>query len=186
MFLLSWATADAADWTRFRGPNGSGVSEDGKTPLTWSDEKNLKWKTPLPGPGTSSPIVVGERVYVTCYSGYGVEGATGSERDLKRHLVCVDRATGKIIWSKSVAALPEDPYRGFLADHGYASNTPASDGEQIFAFFGKTGVVAFDLEGNQLWQVNLGKESGPRRWGPLGSLPDLVPEPGDRQRGGGK
>jgi hypothetical protein len=70
------------------------------------------------------------------------------------------------VWSKDVPAdTPEDPYRGFLTDHGYASSTPATDGENIFAFFGKTGVVAFDLEGKQLWKVNVGKESGRQRWG---------------------
>src|SRR5438093_3572197 len=165
-FLIAAAALPGADWTRFRGPNGSGVSDDAKPPATWSEAKNLKWKTKLPGPGTSSPLILGDKVFVTSYSGYGVESGGGKAEDLKRQLVCVERGSGKILWSKDVAAdMPEDPYRGFLADHGYASSTPATDGENIFAFFGKTGVVAFDLEGKQLWKVNVGKESGRMRWG---------------------
>jgi hypothetical protein len=164
--LLSAATLSAADWTRFRGPNGSGVSEDAKPPATWSDSKNLKWKTKLPGPGTSSPLILGDKIFLTSYTGYGVDGASGRAADLKRQLLAIDRGSGKVLWSKEVAAeMPEDPYNGFLRDHGYASNTPATDGESIFAFFGKTGVLAFDLQGNQLWKVNVGKESGRMRWG---------------------
>ncbi|MCH7729858.1 MAG: serine/threonine protein kinase, partial [Planctomycetes bacterium] len=76
----------AGDWVRFRGPNGSGVSSD-SIPTTWDEKTNLQWKTKLPGAGSSSPIVLGERVYVTCFSGAG-------GRDLKRQLVCVDRSNG--------------------------------------------------------------------------------------------
>ena len=65
-------SAPAADWPRFRGPNGDGLSPDSApAPVEWSEAKNLKWKTALPGPGLSSPIIVGDRVFVTCYSGYG-------------------------------------------------------------------------------------------------------------------
>jgi outer membrane protein assembly factor BamB len=110
--------------------------------------------------------VVGARVFVTCYSGYGDGRGTGSPETLKRHLVCLDRATGRVLWDQAVAAdLPEDSYTGYLTEHGYASSTPVSDGERVYVFFGKTGALAFDLEGRQLWKVNLGKESGNRRWG---------------------
>ena len=95
----------AADWSRFRGPNGSGVSQDtAAVPTTWSETKNLKWKVALPGPGSSSPIIVGDRIFVTCWSGYGTSReAPGEQAALRRHLVCVDRETGKTIWSKSTA-----------------------------------------------------------------------------------
>lgn len=158
-------TVPASDWRQFRGPNGSGIAAADATPATtWSDAQNLKWKVALPGPGSSCPIVVGERVFVTCYSGYGDGG--GSPDKLQRHLVCVDRATGKILWDKSVPAeLPEDPFSGYLTEHGYASSTTVTDGERVYVFFGKTGALAFDLEGKQLWQVNLGKLSNNRRWG---------------------
>src|SRR5205823_833770 len=130
----------AADWARFRGPNGSGVSADqAPTPVTWNDRQNVKWKVELPGPGSSCPIVVGNRVYVTCWSGYAADrGNPGDQEQLKRHLICFDRETGKLLWDARVdAKLPEDRYGGQFAEHGYASHTPVSDGDKIFAFFGK-------------------------------------------------
>src|SRR5688572_4038062 len=73
-FLSNLHFAAASDWSRFRGPNGIGVSADAApVPVEWSESKNLKWKLSLPGPGLSSPIVVGNRVFVTCWSGYGVD-----------------------------------------------------------------------------------------------------------------
>ena len=84
----------------------------------------------------------------------------------------IDREDGKVIWRRKVKAeMPEDPFAGMgIPEHGYASNTPATDGERVYAFFGKTGVLAFDLDGNQLWHVNVGKESSNRRWGSSASL----------------
>lgn len=160
-------TREATDWPQFRGPNGTGIAADAKPPLKWTDEEGVKWKTPLPGPGSSSPIVLGDRVFVTCYSGYGAEGAgTGSVEKLKRHLVCASRTTGKVQWTADVAAVtPEDPYRGYITEHGYASSTPATDGEAVYVFFGKSGVLSFDLEGKKLWQTSVGTESDIRRWG---------------------
>lgn len=165
-------TVSAADWTRFRGPNGSGVSEDtAAVPTTWNDTENLKWKVALPGPGSSSPIVVGDRVFVTCWSGYGVDRRNaGDQSDLRRHLLCLDRNTGKTIWAKVVEpVLPEDNYGGMFAEHGYASHTPVSDGERVYVYFGKSGALAFDMDGNQLWQTKIGTESDPRGWGSASS-----------------
>ncbi len=130
--------------------------------------ENIKWKAELPGSGVSSPIIVGDRVFVTCYSGYGLDRQNpGDINDLKRHLVCVDRKTGDILWQKSVAAVqPEDPYSGMgVPSHGYASHTPVSDGENVYVFFGKSGVLAFDLEGKQLWHKSVGTDSDNRKWG---------------------
>ena len=164
--LMGWG----AEWSRFRGADGSGVAADGDPPVTWSDRENLKWTTAMPGPGSSSPIVWGELVFVTCFSGVG-EGSGGDLAALKRHLVCVDRGTGKVKWDKAVGAeMPEDPYSGYLTEHGYASSTPATDGERVYVFYGKTGVLAYDFEGKELWRVNVGKESGNRRWGSAASL----------------
>ncbi len=163
----------AADWPRFRGPNGSGISPDDKpVPVEWSATKNLKWKIALPGPGSSSPIVVGDRIFVTCWSGYATEGqqGTGDITALKRHLVCVDRATGKILWDRSVPAKqPEERYGGMFAQNGYASHTPVSDGKSVFAFFGKSGVHAFDLDGKALWQADVGDWDDRRGWGSASS-----------------
>ncbi|MCH8244113.1 MAG: PQQ-binding-like beta-propeller repeat protein [Planctomycetes bacterium] len=169
VFLLYNTPHTHADWTRFRGPNGSGISPDKQsTPVRWSESANLKWKTQLPGPGVSSPIIVGDRVYVTCYSGYGLDRQNpGDLKNLKRHLVCIDRQNGEILWNTKVdAVLPEDPYEGIgVTAHGYASSTPVSDGNHVYVFFGKTGALAFDKAGKKLWQTSVGKESDPRRWG---------------------
>ena len=162
----------ASDWPQFRGPTGNGIAPaDAKPPTSWSVGKNLCWKVGLPGPGSSSPIVSGERVFVTCYSGYGDGSANASIEKLERHLVCVERGSGKILWDKSVPAeMPEDRYNGFITEHGYASNTPVTDGERVYVFFGKTGVLAFDFAGKQLWKTNVGKQSSNRKWGSAASL----------------
>ena len=175
------ATSANADWLRFRGPNGSGVSEEANaTPVEWSPE-TVKWKTALPGPGSSCPIVVGDKVFVTCWSGYGMDRTSrdpGDQADLRRHLICVDKNTGKEVWKKTIdPVLPEDSYGGMFAEHGYASHTPVSDGEHVFVFFGKTGVLGFDMEGKELWQTSVGTESGARNWGSSSSpvlFEDLV------------
>ena len=166
----------AGDWPQFRGPGGNATSEDKGVPVKWSEKENVLWKTKLPGLGTSSPITVGDAIFVTCYSGYGesVESA-GMQKDLVRHLVCVDRKSGAIRWSKEVKAeLPESEYRsGNDSWHGYASSTPTSDGKHVFVFFGKTGVFCFDMMGNQVWSTNVGKDK--TGWG-SGASPVLYKE----------
>jgi hypothetical protein len=165
---LAWAS----DWPRFRGVNGSGVSPDKQSPpVTWGDNDNMKWKAALPGPGASSPIVVGNRVYVTCWSGYEVgPNNEGDEQDLRRHLICLDRATGDKIWDTVVEpVLPEDAWSGTFPQHGYATHTPVSDGQRIYVFFGKTGALAFSLDGKKLWQTSVGTGSGAHGWGTASS-----------------
>ncbi|MEM0895966.1 MAG: PQQ-binding-like beta-propeller repeat protein [Verrucomicrobiota bacterium] len=167
LFLLLFDSGFATDWTRFRGPNGTGVSNE-SVPTTWSETENVAWKSPVAGPGASSPIVVGGKVFVTSYSGYGESG--GSLNDLVRHLQCFDAATGKELWERSVPArLPEDNFSGFLREHGYATNTPVGDGEHVYAFFGKSGLYCYDLEGNEVWYKHLGSNSTPKRWGSASS-----------------
>jgi outer membrane protein assembly factor BamB len=162
----------AADWPQFRGPGGRGVSRTATVPLEWSDTHNLKWQTDLPGPGSSSPIVVGDRVFVTCYSGYGSNPARpGDPEDLTRHLLSLRRDDGQIAWIADVDADgAEDPFRGYLTEHGYASHTPASDGRAVYALFGKGGVHAYDLDGKPLWKTPIGTGSDSRRWGSASSL----------------
>jgi len=164
---ISTATLMAGDWARFRGPNGSAVGDSSDIPTTWDDRTNLAWKTPLPGPGSSSPIVVGDRVFVTCFTG---TGSGGSVQQLQRHLICISLADGKILWNKAVAAVqPEDRYGGQLTQHGYATSTPTSDGERVYVFYGKTGVLAYDFSGNELWQTSVGTGSGRMGWGSAAS-----------------
>src|SRR5439155_17366233 len=123
-------------------------------------------------PGASSPIVVGDRVLVTCYSGYGLpKGPPGDIANLKRHLLCFSRA-GKPLWKKEFAAQGKEPaYTGsYITKHGYASSTPVSDSKHVFVYFGTTGVIALDLDGNEKWRVSVGKET--HGWG-SGSAPIL-------------
>ena len=169
--LISQAAARGADWPRFRGPNGSGIStEPHALPTEWSDTQNLKWKAELPGPGNSCPIVVVDKVFVTCWSGYEDGKEDGSLERLKRHLLCFDRDTGKPLWDYAVkAVLPEDDYRGMFAENGYATHTPVSDGEMVYAFFGKSGVHAVNMDGKYVWDKNVGTDLDRRGWGSASS-----------------
>jgi outer membrane protein assembly factor BamB len=158
-------SAFCSDWPRFRGENGSGLAADSTpTPAEWNETKNLRWRAALPGPGKSSPIVVGDRVIVTCWSG------ENPPNDLQRHILCFDRHSGDQLWAKSIKpAEIDEPFRGMFTENGYASHTPASDGERIYAFFGLDGVRAFDMDGNELWHVSVGKGVDPNGWGTASS-----------------
>lgn len=167
LIVVCLQSAAFADWSAFRGADGSGIAVDAKLPTSWSEIENLKWKVPLPGPGSSSPIVVGDKIFVACYSGYGESKEDpGDMANLKRHLVCASLADGQTIWEKTIdVEVAEDPYEGFITEHGYASGTPVSDGKHVYVFFGKSGVFAYDLEGNQQWRQSVGTGSGPQKWG---------------------
>lgn len=155
----------AADWPQFRGPSGAGLADDRDYVTTWSATENILWRINLPGPGASSPIVMGDKVFVTCYRGVD-KSAPNDLKQLERVLVCLDRATGKIAWESAIkGAAEEDRYQGFITGHGYATSTPATDGERVYVFFGKAGVLAFDLTGKQLWQTSVGTGSAQMGWG---------------------
>ena len=167
---MNGAPTAAQDWVRFRGPNGSGISSDTKVPpVQWDDTKNIKWKTDLPGPGHSSPIIVDRKVFVTCWTGYGVEKEK-SQEDLRLHVLCFDRENGQRLWDRAFEpTLPEEPYQDMFREHGYASHTPVTDGKHLWAYFGKSGVVCLDMEGNLIWRKNLGQQLDPDHWGSASS-----------------
>jgi outer membrane protein assembly factor BamB len=156
--VLATGNAVAADWLQFRGPQGAGKTDAKGLPVTWSAQKNVLWKIPLPGFGASSPIIVGDRVLVTCYRGYGLDAEKpGEQKNLKLSLDAFDVTTGKRLWSAMVdPTLPDKDYQRFLPEHGYASATAASDGQAVYAFFGKSGLHAFSLEGKTLWSAAAG------------------------------
>ncbi len=166
-------TATAEDWLRFRGPQGTGVSGEGAViPTEFDDQKNVLWKIDLPGAGASAPIVVGDKIILTAYSGYGLSREDVGDMDnLKRHIICYSKSDGKKLWQKDIdPVLPEDPFRGMgVPEHGYSSSTPVSDGTNVYVFLGKSGVYALDLDGNKLWQQSVGTGSGSKRWGSGGS-----------------
>lgn len=166
--------AAATDWPRFLGPTGAAIVAESKAPLKWSDSENIVWKAELPGPGSSSPIVFGDKVFITCWTGYGDKEGANDIGKLTRHLICLNRADGKVIWDAKVpSAAAEDPWQGFITEHGYATHTPVTDGERVYVFFGKSGALAFDMTGKQLWQTSCGTSSGRMRWGSAAS-PVLV------------
>lgn len=161
----------AVAWPRFRGPDGTGVSTD-PVPLHWSATENVKWRLDLPGPGSSSPIVWGDRVFLTSYTGYGDgKNAEATPLDLVRHLHCVDLASGKLLWTASEpATIAENEYKEYVPEHGYASSTPATDGEFIYCFYGKNGVFAYDFSGKKRWSAPTGTLSSAMTWGSASSV----------------
>ena len=179
--ILAVTSLAGAEWTRFRGPDGSGVSEEKGLPTVWNAQQGVVWKTALPGPGTSSPVACGDKIFLTCYTGYGVNpDEPGKVEQLVRHLVCVSQRDGRILWDQpQKAKLPETEYSGQIMLHGYASSTPVTDGQTVYVFYGRSGASAYSIEGKLLWQADVG--SGTDKWGSAAS-PIVYQDLGDRQR----
>lgn len=171
LILSSIAATGAETWPQFRGPGGVAAIDEATIPLEWSADENVKWKTELPGPGSSSPIYWENKLFVTCYTGYGIDQKNvGEPKNLGRMLLCLERVSGKILWKKEVPlANPEDDYRGYLTEHGYASATPITDGKHVYVFFGKSGVHAYTMNGEKVWSKQVGDSSSNRRWGSAAS-----------------
>lgn len=153
LFLFA-SVANADNWPQWRGPRGTGVSRETDLPLVWSEKTALAWKTPLPGAGASTPAVWEQAIFVTSQSG---------EQMLLSRL---DKATGKIVWTKTVAsaAVPrkvEGRGRQKFHDlHNLASPSPVTDGKVVVTHFGNGDLAAYDFDGRQLWQRNLQSDHG--------------------------
>ena len=162
----SAAPAGSNNWAQFRGPGGLGVSQTKTLPTRWSDSENVAWKTESPGAGASSPVIFGNRLFLTYFTGFAVDRKnTGDINDLKRHLLCMDAAQGGILWKRAFkTVLPEKKTPRFF---GYTSSTPAADAERVYLFLGKSGVVALDHSGKQLWLTSVGEET--HGWGSASS-----------------
>ncbi len=161
--LLMASNLSAEDWPMFRGPQGVGVSSVRALPASFNDKEGLVWKADLPGPGASSPIVFGDRIYITCYSGYGVAKKDTDQTTLTYHVLCF-KPDGSLLWNKTLPAVtPVEPYKGFAALHGYASSTSVVDQQGLYTFFGVTGVSAWSHEGNLRWTTPVGKNT--HNWG---------------------
>jgi outer membrane protein assembly factor BamB len=133
----------AADWPQFKGSNATGISPEQNLPQDWSKTKGIKWKAELPARGVSSPVVVGERVYVTC---------SGGVRDDKLYVLCFDAATGKRLWQRQLTAT------GSTAAHPkscMAANTPVADETGVYALFATGDLAAFDSDGALRWYRSL-------------------------------
>jgi len=169
ILVVAGSLVSAADWPQFRGPGGRGQSSQTGLPTQWDAETNVAWKTELPGPGASCPVTLGDKIFVTCYSGYGVDETNpGDAGQLARHLLCLDQADGRIVWnSAQPATQKEGAYQGFTALHGYASSTPAVDADAIYVFYGATGAAAYSHDGRQRWLTSCGTNT--HEWGSANS-----------------
>jgi len=134
----------ASDWPQFRGAAGSGIAEDANPPLTWGTGHNIKWRTELPGPGNSSPIISNGKVFVSCAKTKGTE----------RGLYCFDRKDGKELWSRVVQ------FNKIMPTHEsnpYGASSPAADGERVVVWHGSAGLFCYDFAGDLLWSRQLGE-----------------------------
>ncbi len=157
------------DWYRWRGVNEDGMAR-GDAPIEWSDTKNVAWRTPVPGRGFSSPVVWGDKIFVTSAVPIGeaaaaaappagpqrggrggAPGGAGMGPEYRFVLLCIDRNNGKVLWER-VAATAK-PHEGYHPKYGsFASNSPIVDGKYVYAFFGSRGLFAYDLAGKLIWQ----------------------------------
>ncbi len=175
-FLVSSLTLSASgkNWPQWRGPESTGISVEKNLPSEWSATKNIKWKVPVEGKGHSSPIVWGNKVFITT----GIEGevipnvqqpqrkeiygesgkhpdGVGADRKHKLKVLCYDRNTGKLLWEQIA-------YEGQVFDYRhrkntYASATPATDGKYVFAYFSTEGLYAYDFNGKLKWKADMPK-----------------------------
>ena len=146
LFCFGLNPAQAGDWRQFRGPNGNGVANEIGLPIILDQQKSISWKADLPGRGLSSPIIVGDRVFVTCSSGPKQE---------RLHVICFSSSDGSKRWERQFLAT------GRTMAHektSVAAPTPFSDGERLFALFSSNDLVCLDLDGNLLWFRGLNRD----------------------------
>jgi outer membrane protein assembly factor BamB len=166
LVFLAAALLHAGDWPSFRGPNASGVAE-GPAPTTWDAAKstNIAWKTPIPGLAHSSPIVWGDRVFITTAISsdpnsdfrHGLFGDVEPSKDVSKHtwkVYALDRASGKILWDR--VAYEGIPKVKRHPKNSMATSTPVTDGKHVIAWFGSEGLYAYDMDGKLLWKQDLG------------------------------
>ena len=176
-------------WPTWRGPLGSGVAPMGNPPLTWSETRNIRWKVPVPGKGTSSPIVWRDRIFFltaieTDHAGtpepaqasepnepVPFHGGKNPKNVYKFDVVCLDLATGQTLWQRT--ACETVPHEGHHPDHGFASYSPVTDGVHVWASFGSRGVHCYDLNGEHKWSRDLGRMKTKMMFGE-GSSPTLA------------
>jgi outer membrane protein assembly factor BamB len=165
--------ASAGNWPQWRGPDGSGISNEKNLPSEWAPNKNIKWKVAIDGRAHSSPIVWANRVFLTtAVEGAEVAGAKaakhmlgdkefvhpdsiGANRKQTFKVISLDRDTGKILWQAT--AWEGTPYDDRHRKSSYAASTPATDGQLVYAYFGTEGLYAYDFKGKLAWKAEVGK-----------------------------
>jgi len=179
---LPSATAERF-WPQWRGPHATGVSTSANPPTEWSETKNVRWKVEIPGRGSSSPVVWGDRMFVLSAVPIGVEGAAAhaprgglQTRDRYRFVVmAIDRRNGKTVWERT--AREEQPHEATHGENGtYASSSAITDGARVYAWFESLGMCVYDMDGKLLWSKDLGDKTMRNQFGE-GSTPVLA---GDR------
>ncbi len=174
VLLLTSFTVAQADWPQFRGGKLAGVVTGNNLPDTWSTTKNVGWKTEIPGSGWSSPVVWGDKIFLTSCVGSGAAGApkTGyyapgqiqtPAGEFRWTVLCIDAQSGKILWDK----VAHEGRLGYTTHvkNGYASETPITDGERVYAYFGNVGLFCYDLSGKELWSKKWGVFPTNLGWG---------------------
>jgi hypothetical protein len=165
-FLTFGQPISGQNWPQFRGPESLGVSPERGLPLRWSATENVRWKTALPGPGHSSPIVWNERIFLTAFEpgiGSRLLSMISSPRG-NLALICIDAADGKILWQKQV---PASNIEQVHSTNSPASPTPVTDGRHVYFYVGSYGVLCYDFAGNRIWEHRLGPFSN--EWGSASS-----------------
>ena len=176
---MAWwpgATTEAERfWPQWRGPHATGVAPFADPPVEWSEDRNVKWKVAIPGKGSSSPIVWGNRVFLTTAIPTGKKAKPASKEPPssqgdRRHrfrmpgieptevqrfaILAIDRQSGKVLWQRTLRE--ELPHDGTHPTGTWASNSPVTDGERVYAYFGSRGLYCLDWEGNPIWEKDLG------------------------------
>ncbi len=153
-------------WPQWRGPLGTGVAPHGNPPVTWSEDKNIRWKIAIPGKGHSTPIVWGDRIFITSAIPYGealaprhqhAPGAHDNMPALHRQkfvVLAINRRDGTILWQRTVHR--GRPHESTHETGSWASNSAVTDGEHLFASFGSGGLYCLDMDGELLWQTGFG------------------------------
>lgn len=171
MSMCGWALvhggepSDPQQWAQWRGPQMNGVAPQGDPPTTWSEDQHVRWKVEIPGEGSSTPNIWGDRIFLLTVikTDRLAENAVPLEEQPERpfgikfptHIhqfvvLCLDRATGKTLWQQVANELV--PHEGVHPDNDFASASPVTDGERLFVSFGSRGVYCYDLDGKQLWK----------------------------------
>jgi outer membrane protein assembly factor BamB len=163
--ILVCNIVQAQDWPQFRGPDGNGVLPMLQHPTEWDAEKNVAWSVDMEGGGLSSPIVVGDRILLTSAIGFkppvsfadGVRDMRPKTPDaaVKFHVVCLSLVDGSKKWEQTITE--QQPKFPIHSSNSFATESPASDGKNIFVYFAAVGVVAaLDLDGSKIWEQNIG------------------------------
>jgi outer membrane protein assembly factor BamB len=172
------AQARLANWHHWRGPLANGTSPEADPPVAWGEKTNIKWKAPLIGRGSATPIIWRDRVFVLTAvktdrisTGDEVpkpdprfEKKTSAPSNYYQFLVlCFDRATGELRWQKTAAE--RVPHEGHHPTHSYAAGSPTTDGRFLYVSFGSFGIYCYDLDGTLIWQRDLGRLNTRLGWG---------------------